>query len=174
MAHNPCAKKVTPEHAYEVWASADETWKWFVLKKYKSSESEAKDPYARYYCAVQSPITNGRFEYGDVYAQTVKGANHVIANPLVSSTAQEDEKELIVQAVTQEVREHFTVTDLTPRARKHKRYQIALPEGCVHTISPERSIIGPIEYYECQDGRVIVVDHAWQQANASMKKESTT
>ncbi len=171
MATNPCRKKVEPQHAYEVWASADEKWKWFVLKKYTSPESEAKDPYARYYCAVQSPMTNGRFEYGDVYVQTVKNGNHMIANPLVSSTEQEREQTLIVQAVTDEVREHFTVTDLTPRARKRKNFEIALPEGCVHTISPERSIIGPIEFYECQDGRVIVVDHAWQQANASMKKE---
>lgn len=174
MSKNSCAKRVKPEEAYEVWASADETWKWFVLKKYKSPESEAKDPYARYYCAVQSPITNGRFEYGDVYAHTVKDGNHLIVNPLVSSTVQEDKKTLIVQAVTDEVRERFTVIDLTPRARKHKRYEIALPKGCIHTISPERSIVGPIEYYDCQDGRVIVTDHAWNQVNASLKKEKTS
>jgi len=82
MAKNPCGKTVTPEHAYEVWASADETWLWFVLKKYKSPESEAKDPFARYSCAVQSPMTNGRFEYGDVYVAEVKNGNHRIVNPL--------------------------------------------------------------------------------------------
>ncbi len=81
-------------------------------------------------------------------------------------------KTLIVQAVTDEVRELFTVVDLTPRARKRKRYQIELPAECVHTISSERSIIGPIEFYDCQDGRVIVTDHAWNQINASMKKEA--
>jgi hypothetical protein len=116
-------------------------------------------------------MTNGRFEYGDVYAVEVKNSNHQIANPLVSSTVQDSKKTLIVQALTDEVREHFTVIDLTPKARKRKKYQIELPAECQHTISKERSIIGPIEYYDCQDGRVIVVDHAWQQANASMKKE---
>jgi hypothetical protein len=174
MAKNPYAKRVEPEAAYEVWEDASGKWRWFVLKKYKSPEREAKDPYARYFCAVQSPITNGRFEYGDVYALTVKNGNHRIANPLVSSTVQEDKKTLIVQALTDEVREHFTVIDLTPKARKHKNYQIELPIECVHTISPERSIIGPIDYYDCQDGRVIVVDHAWQQANASIKKKEET
>ena len=174
MAKNPCAKTVTPENAYQVWADASEQWKWFVLRKYQSPEHEALNPYSRWYCAVQSPMTNGRFDYGDVYASNVKGGNHLIANLLVPSTLQIVKKTIVVQAVTDEVREHFSVTDLTPRARKHKRYKIELPAECVHTISKERSIIGPIEFYDCQYGRVIVTDHAWNQVNASMKKQEVS
>ncbi len=165
MAKNPCSKKQTPETAYEVWEDASGTWRWFVLKKYQSPEHEALNPYSRWHCAVQSPLTHGRFEFGDVYASNVKGGNHFIANPLARMTEQAVKRLLVVQAVTDEVREHFTVIDLTPRARKHKRYQIELPAECVHTISKERSIIGPIEFYDCLDGRVIVTDHAWNQVN---------
>lgn len=86
---NPCGKTVTPEIAYEVWANGDETWKWFVLKKYKTEENTVKDPFARYYCAVQSPMTNGHYDYGDVYATEVKNGNRQIANPLVLTTEQE-------------------------------------------------------------------------------------
>lgn len=168
---NPCAKKRTPETAYEVWENATGTWRWFVLKKYQSPEHEARNTYARWYCAVVSPLTNGRFEYGDVYVSTVKEGNHVITNPLVRSTGQESKKTLIVQSVTDEVRKHFPVTDLTPRARKRKRYEIALPDSCIHTISDKRSIIGPIEFYDCQNGWVIVTDHAWNQRNASLQKK---
>ena len=87
---NPCAKTVKPEKAYEVWTDASGQWKWFVLKKYKTEENTVKDPYARYFCAVQSPMTNGRFDMGDVYATEVKTGNHRIANPLVPSTGQEE------------------------------------------------------------------------------------
>lgn len=89
MAKNLCGKIVTPETAYEVWANEDESWKWFVLRKYKFEENTAKDPFARYFCAVQSSMTNGRFDMGDVYATQVKDGNHLIANPLVSTTGQE-------------------------------------------------------------------------------------
>ena len=60
---NPCSKKVTPEGAYEVWEDASGTWRWYCLKKYQSPEHEALNPYSRWYCAVQSPMTNGRFEF---------------------------------------------------------------------------------------------------------------
>ena len=56
-ATNPCAKKVTPEMAYEVWQSYDGTWTYFVLKKYQAPGKEAQNAYARWYCLVKSPIT---------------------------------------------------------------------------------------------------------------------
>ena len=65
-ATNPCAKKVTPETAYEVWQSYDGTWTYFVLKKYQPPEKEAHNSYARWYCLVKTPI-NPNGEYGDVY-----------------------------------------------------------------------------------------------------------
>ena len=87
---NPCAKTVKPEKAYEVWSDASGQWKWFVLKKYQTPEHEALNPYSRWHCAVQSPMTNGSFEYGDVYASNVKASpNHLIQNPLVPTTEQE-------------------------------------------------------------------------------------
>ena len=59
---NLCAKKVTPETAYEVWQSYDGTWTYFVLKKYQSPEKEAQNPYAQWYCLVKSPTTpSGEF-----------------------------------------------------------------------------------------------------------------
>ena len=171
MATNPCLKTVTPQTAYEVYANADQSWIYYVLKKYWSPEREEKQPlFARWHCMVISP-TCPRGEYGDVYKRSVLDGTHLIANPLIPSSIQPVTKTLIVQKVTDEVREHFSVTDLTPRARKRKKYQIELLDGCVHTISKEFSIIGPIEYYDCQDGRVIVTDHAWNQLNASMKAQ---
>ena len=81
MAKNPCAKRMTPETAYEVWQSYNGAWTYFVLKKYQSPEMEAKNPYASWYCMVQSPITP-KGEYGDVYVSTVKQGTSRVDNPL--------------------------------------------------------------------------------------------
>ncbi len=62
---NPCAKTMKPEQAYEVWQSYDGSWTYYVLKKYQSSEKEAQNPYARWYCRVTSPLTTERGDYGD-------------------------------------------------------------------------------------------------------------
>jgi hypothetical protein len=167
---NPCARTVKPENAYAVYQDASGEWTYYVLRKYQTEANAERNPYARYYCMVVSPACP-RGEYGDSYRSTVLDGTHLIANPLIPSPEQAVKKTLIVQALTDEVREHFSVTDLTPRARKHKRYQIELPTECVHTISKERSIIGPIEFYDCLDGRVIVTTHAWNQLNASMKTQ---
>jgi len=69
---NKCAKLRPVENPYEIWKNHNHTWEWRVLKKYKSPESEAKDPYARWFCAVASPMTFGQFEYGDVYVSDIK------------------------------------------------------------------------------------------------------
>lgn len=68
---NPCAKRRKPGNPHEVWISAD-GWTYQVLKKYKGPESEAKDPYARWHCATQSPFTYGSWEIGDAYAKDIK------------------------------------------------------------------------------------------------------
>ena len=81
MANNPSAKRVTPETAYEVWQSSDRSWTYFVLKKYQSPEKEAQNPFARWFCMIQSPAApNG--EYGDVYVAIVKEGTRHIDNPL--------------------------------------------------------------------------------------------
>ncbi len=70
MSKNLCAKMRSIDNPYEIWKSGD--WEWRVLKKYKSPESEAKDPYARWFCAVKSSYTHGKFELGDVYVSDIK------------------------------------------------------------------------------------------------------
>ena len=70
---------MTPQTAYEVWSNGN--WTYYVLKKYQFPEKEEKNPFARWYCMVTSPVTpNG--EYGDVYVSTVKRGTHKIDNPL--------------------------------------------------------------------------------------------
>ena len=78
---NPCAKRVTPETAYEVWQSYNGSFTYFVLKKYQSPEKEAQNPFARWFCMIQSPATP-RGEYGDVYVAIVKEGTRHVDNPL--------------------------------------------------------------------------------------------
>ena len=84
MTKNPCGRQVTPEFAYEVYQSSNGDFITFVLKKYKSPENEAKDPYAVWYVATQSPGTFGSFDFGDSYATEVKKNMVLIDNPLCS------------------------------------------------------------------------------------------
>ena len=69
---NECGKMRKVDNPYEVWQSFDGTWTWNVLKKYQAPENEAKNPYARWFCAVKSPFTYGSFEYGDTYVHEIK------------------------------------------------------------------------------------------------------
>lgn len=62
---NKCGKTVKHANAYEVWKGRG--WTWLVLKKYQAPEKEKANPYARWLCAVQSPMTYGGFEVGDTY-----------------------------------------------------------------------------------------------------------
>jgi len=70
MAKNECAKTRTKDNPYEIWRSTNR-WEWRVLKKWKSPEAEAKDPYARWFCFVTSPMCP-EGEMGDVYVKDVK------------------------------------------------------------------------------------------------------
>jgi hypothetical protein len=45
-------------------------WSWHILKLYKSLENSRKDPYARAFCLVKSPIVPDG-EYGDVYLKEI-------------------------------------------------------------------------------------------------------
>lgn len=66
---NPCAKTVKRENAYEVWTNG--SWTWYCLKKYQSPEGEAKNPFARWFCDVVTPICP-EGELGDVYVKDIK------------------------------------------------------------------------------------------------------
>ena len=71
LSKNLCGKTVSRENAYEVWQSFDGTWTWYVLKKWQSPENEAKNPYARWFCDVVTPIVP-EGEMGDVYVSDIK------------------------------------------------------------------------------------------------------
>jgi hypothetical protein len=66
---NECGKMRTVNTPYEVWTGNG--WTWRVLKKYKSPDAEAKDPYARWMCHVTSPFCPDG-EMGDVYVNEIK------------------------------------------------------------------------------------------------------
>jgi hypothetical protein len=55
----------------EVWQSADGSWTWEVYKKYQSPEGETKNPYARWFCKVKTPIVP-EGELGDVYISEIR------------------------------------------------------------------------------------------------------
>jgi hypothetical protein len=57
------------DNPYEVWKSADGTWEWRVLKKWQVDDDK---PYARWFCAVKSPFTYGKYDMGDVYVKDIK------------------------------------------------------------------------------------------------------
>ena len=65
---NTQGKTVKSWDAYEVWYSDELDWTWYVLKKYESPASEAKNPYARWFCLVRGWETEG----GDVYIAEIK------------------------------------------------------------------------------------------------------
>lgn len=66
---NECGKTVTKDKAYEVWSGGG--WTWYVLKKYQAPDKEYENPYARWFCLVESPfVPEG--EMGDVYISEIK------------------------------------------------------------------------------------------------------
>ena len=52
-----------------------------LLKHYKSTESESKDPYARVFCAVKTAHTWGGYDMGDVYINEATQGKLVYSAP---------------------------------------------------------------------------------------------
>jgi hypothetical protein len=71
MTKNACNKTRKLDNPYEIW-KGPANFEWRVLKKYQNAENEAKNDYARWYCAVKSDMTYGDFEYGDTYVSDIK------------------------------------------------------------------------------------------------------
>jgi len=71
MSKNLCGKTRERENPYEVY-NGPNGFEWRVLKKYQNEENEAKNPHARWFCAVKSNFTYGEFELGDVYVHEIK------------------------------------------------------------------------------------------------------
>jgi hypothetical protein len=74
---NACGKTRKVNEPYEVWRN-DSGWEWRVLKKWQAPDKEPtgrlaspKVAYARWFCAVKSPMTNGSYDLGDVYVLEV-------------------------------------------------------------------------------------------------------
>lgn len=71
MVKNEMAKTRPVNNPYEIYKSSD-GWEWRVLKKYQTPENEAKNPYARWFCAVKSPMIPS-YDMGDTYISDVGG-----------------------------------------------------------------------------------------------------
>ena len=70
---NECGKSRPVDNPYEIWQGEGgmDNWEWRVLKKYQAPDKEKLNPYARWYCAVKSPMTYGSWEYGDTYVKDI-------------------------------------------------------------------------------------------------------
>ena len=55
----------------EIWQSGD--WTWEVYRKYQKPEREAQNQFARWFCKVSSPFTQGGYDLGDTYVNDIKG-----------------------------------------------------------------------------------------------------
>ena len=71
MTKNLCNKTRDIDNPYEVWRGPA-NFEWRVLRKYQNAENEAKNEYARWYCAVKSDMTYGEYDYGDTYVSDIK------------------------------------------------------------------------------------------------------
>ena len=67
---NAFGKSAPLDAPYAVYTNP-QGWEWRILKTYKQPSSEAKDPYARWFVAAKSPMTDGSWEYGDTYKNEV-------------------------------------------------------------------------------------------------------
>ena len=75
---NECGKTRDINNPYETWECKMDFGygdildiEYRVLKKYKSPEGEAKDPFARWFTAAKSEATFGSWEYGDTYVRDI-------------------------------------------------------------------------------------------------------
>ncbi len=75
---NLCGKTRKLGNPYEVWRGTGKLqgWEWRVLKKYQTPSKEKENPFARWFCAVRSPFTQGGWDMGDTYVKDV--VNHAI------------------------------------------------------------------------------------------------
>ena len=65
------SQRIKQHEPIEVWESHNGEWTWEVYKKYQKPENEAKNPYARWFCKVLTPIVP-EGELGDVYVSEIQ------------------------------------------------------------------------------------------------------
>lgn len=69
---NLMAKARPVDRPYQVFTDPSMPgWEWRVLKRYQKPSLEAKNPYARAFCAVRSPMTYGSWDLGDTYLSDI-------------------------------------------------------------------------------------------------------
>lgn len=88
--NNLCGKTRKVNEPYAVYRN-DSGWEWRVLKKWQADDKEpgnrfaspkTANPYARWFCAVKSPMTHGSYDLGDVYVlEVIRNAVHVPFDP---------------------------------------------------------------------------------------------
>ncbi len=69
MTKIPCNKERPVNNPHEVWQTPDGKWTWKVLKKWQIDDNKSG---ARWLCAVESPMTYGGCEIGDVFVADIK------------------------------------------------------------------------------------------------------
>ena len=78
MPRTTFGKSRTKDKPYAIYKNAS-GWEWRVLKTYKHSSAELKDPYARWFVAATSPMMpEGAYELGDTYAGEIKQFGQLI------------------------------------------------------------------------------------------------
>ena len=81
---NPFSKSVKADNAYATYRVDNPAncmfFEWKVLKTYKVKVNEDKDQYARWFCAVKSPMTYDNYELGDVYRKDIEDIGAVLLN----------------------------------------------------------------------------------------------
>jgi hypothetical protein len=78
MPRTSFGKTRPQEKPYAVYTNS-QGWEWRVLKTYKHSAAELKDPYARWFVAATSPMMHdGQFELGDTYAQEIRSLGRLV------------------------------------------------------------------------------------------------
>ena len=83
---NLFGKTTSPEGAYATYRTDNPNgmyFEWKVLKTYQVKDNEDKNPHAKWFCAVKSPMTDDSWEYGDVYINEIKdvGAKLIDSTP---------------------------------------------------------------------------------------------
>jgi len=78
MPRTSFGKSRTQDKPYAIYKNAS-GWEWRVLKTYKHSSAELKDPHARWFVAATSPMMpEGAYELGDTYAAEVRDLGQLI------------------------------------------------------------------------------------------------
>ena len=75
---NPWAKTRPLDNSYMSVTNSNGGWTWRILKAYQTPSKIAGNRFARFFCAVWSPFTNGGWEMGDVYARDLPGLAKIL------------------------------------------------------------------------------------------------